>query len=342
MKIKRILPILLLLSMCVGLLTSCSLVAAEESPIVTQAQTPAVEGQPADNGIFTITDDERFGDVYAKILSGEVVFECVSKTIPSWAKESWDMSNLYVNEYFMKILEQLNTYAVEPITEAQYEEAVPFFENKFLSPVEDVFSARSKSSLCFLRLQVGGEYIRFIYSSKDEDTQIICFKTEQKLNDLRNEVHAFWEEEYKNPYHGIANSGKVGETWRKYMSEDSPLPKQFGKILIWNENNGDLLAMNTVTEVEKQTALLDIFKQLEGIAVAELEDTDLYGNYEKWELSNRLIAFNVDDATHWSGMEITLYSDGLTIYSVETGETAYFSVVEGGPQSIKKMIVDLF
>lgn len=331
---KHLLPLVLLLSLCAGLLTGCNFAAAEEPPAETQTQEPSATGAPEDDGIFTITDDERVGEVYQKILNGEIVLECFDESTVTGQR-----SSLYVAEYLTGILKQLNTVAVEPITHEDFQAA-----NGYSGAAKYVFTAESLSAGLVVSVRLGGHYIALYLYANDGTARVGCFKTEREWNEVRNEIQSFWNAEERNSFHGIADSGKVGEAWRAYMAEGATALtglETTHKLIIRDGKTSKILSVNDI-ENEEREAFWNVYRQLEDVVAAELDDVCEHCCDDTWSLENELNTLEVrGKGMYYGGMSITLYQNGVKISNYATRQVAYFSVAKGSTQSIHGQLLAL-
>lgn len=340
MKIKRILPIFLLLSLCVGLLTGCDIVSADELPTVTQEQAPAAEEKPADDGIFTITDDEGIGELYAKVLRGEMVFECFSE----WDDLPSERSGLYVSEYVLNVMQQLNTLEVEPISFEQLYEALRPGTGINKSASINGCTIDKKITLGLSVYETG--YIAVAIGGLKMSGGEGFFKTKQNLEELRKQIDSFWGEEANNSFHGIGDNGKVGSEWRKYMAEGAiDVPHLWGKKIFGMDNTTNQhISLEEGGAVEQKKALIEVLRTLDDYVVKELSDVICECDQcieIKQEITGPLVInLNTSLGRRYDGFKLLIYSDAIELHSFETREVAYFRLQEGAGETIRSLIME--
>ncbi len=333
MKFKHILPIFLLLSLCAGMLTGCNLIAAEEPPAETQAPELSGVEEPEDDGIFTITDDERIGDIYQKILNGEIVLECFDDSQIRMEKRS----ARYVREYMMGVLQRLNTIEVEPMTDEEFQQEAPDARGI----VNYVFNACSLSENFSLIAKVGTNYIGLYFQDKENTMGNGLFRTKQNVDDIKKDIQSFWQQEARAPFRGIADHGGVGEPWSELIAEDAAENGAWRTLSVW-DRKGRIRHIDA--DASEIAALADIFRQLDELVVKEEAklctcDNCLQGT--KWDDKEYLLDVYVNSGL-WEGVSLHIYRDAIIVHSVESGEAAYFELQTNAGVNVSSRITALF
>ncbi len=321
-KLSHILSILLLLTLCLGLLTGCDLVSANESHDGTEAPTTGGDEAPEDDGVFTITDDAAVGELYARVLSGELTFECIS----GGHDQTERRSNLYVNEYILQFMQRLNTVAVEPVSEETFFAEV-YHSLGVSAWIEGSTLDRGTAFGVFLKpdfmvVSFGG--------GKATEEHVGYFKTAQDITELVTEFNNFCAEERMNPFHGIANSGKVGNDWRRMMAEGAVDTFLLSKISVVVQANTDgRLIKLTEEDREKKQELVDFLKTLDEYVVKEIMDLCTCDGCEEQlreKTGQHLLTVATSNGGVYEGFGMGVYENVISVTSYETRETAYFQL----------------
>lgn len=319
--LMHILPIFLLLTLCLGVLSGCDLVSASENPDVTETQPTGGDEIPEDDGVFTITDDANVGEMYARVLRGELTFERMSGN-----HDLTERSNLYVNEYILQFMQRLNTIAVEPVSKET------FFAEVYHSGGDGAWiEGDTLDHGTAFGISLKSDYMVVSFGGgKATEAHVGYFKTAQDITELLTEFHKFLVAEKMNPFHGIANSGKVGNDWRRMMADGAVDTFLLSKIsVVVHANTDGRLIKLTEEDREKKQALVDVLKTLDEYVVNEIKDLCTCDGCEEqlWEKTGQqLLSVATSNGGVYEGFGLGVYGNVIAITSLETRETAYFQL----------------